>query len=146
SALNDTYLNVSGNIKNAMEPERLFADLNIASLRSSNRDLNRLIAKSLMPPDIEIPSSISLKGKFKGGMNNFNTTMSLNTSVGNADVVANYIAGRDTSYHAALNIQSLDVGSFLKNDTTVGKISFTANVNGTSLDPRRMVAEGDANL
>jgi len=146
TTLDDTYLNVSGNIKNAMEPEKLFADLNIASLKSSNRDLNRLIANSLLPPDIEIPSSISLNGRFKGGMNNFNTKMALNSSVGNADVLANYNAGRDTSYNAVLNIKNLDVGSFLKNDTTIGKVSFTANIKGTSLDPRKMVAEGEANL
>src|SRR5690606_31721607 len=35
---------------------------------------------------------------------------------------------------------------FLKNDTTFGKITFLANVEGTGLDPRTMVAKGDATL
>src|SRR5690606_16094622 len=35
---------------------------------------------------------------------------------------------------------------FLKNDTTIGKVSFTADIKGKSLDPRKMVAEGNANL
>ena len=146
STLDDTYLNVSGNIKNAMDPQKLFADLNVNNVRSSSRDLNRLIAKSLLPPDIDFPASIRLHGKFKGGMNNFNTNMVLNSSVGSADVLANYNAGRDTSYNAKVNIRNLDVGSFIKGDTTMGRITFNATVEGKSLDPRRMVAEAHATL
>src|SRR5690606_33307176 len=84
STLDDTYLNVSGNVKNAMDPATLFANITIEDLRSSNRDLNRLIAKSMLPPDIDIPASIRLRGKFNGGLNNFRTNMALNTSVGDA--------------------------------------------------------------
>src|SRR5690606_29795427 len=146
STLDDTYLNVSGNVKNAMDPASLFANITIEDLRSSNRDLNRLIAKSMLPPDIDIPASIRLRGKFNGGMNNFRTNMALNTSVGNADLAANYIASRDTSYSAKINIQNLDVGSFMKNDTTIGRVSFAATVAGKSLDPRSMIAKGQAQL
>ena len=146
STLNDTYLNVSGNVKNAMDPEKLLVDLNIANLRTSSRDISRLVAKSMLPDDIEIPSSIQIRGKVKGGINNFNTNMVLNSSAGNATLIANYKASRDTSYLANVNIQNLDVGSFLKNDTTFGKISFSADVKGVGLNPRNMVAEGQANL
>src|SRR5690606_20928455 len=59
---------------------------------------------------------------------------------------ANYMAGRDTSYNAKINIKNLDVGSFLKNDTTIGRISFAATVAGKSLDPRTMVSKGQAQL
>lgn len=146
STLDDTYVNISGSVRNAMEPERLFADLKIKTIQSSNRDLTRLIAKSLLPPDIEIPNSIKLAGSFRGGMNNFRTNLDLNTSVGNADLLANYSAARDTSYSAKVQIQNLDVGSFLKNDTTFGAITFLADVEGTGLDPKTMVAKGSATL
>src|SRR5690606_14428848 len=112
STLNDTYVNVSGNVKNAMDPEKLLIDLNIANLRTSNRDISRLVAKSMLPPDIEIPSSIQIRGKVKGGMNNFNTNMVLNSSAGDASLIANYIAGRDTSYLANINVQDFDIGCF----------------------------------
>src|SRR5690606_28445813 len=144
--LNDTYLNLSGNIKNLMDPDNLFVNLNIVNLRTSNRDISRLVAKTMLPPDIDIPSSIQMKGKIKGDLNNISTNMVLNSSAGNASLIADYKAGRDTSYVAKVNIQNLDVGSFLKNDTTFGKISFSADVKGVSLDPRNMVAEGQANL
>lgn len=146
STLDDTYVNISGSVRNVMEPERLFADLKINNLQSSNRDLTRLIAKTLLPPDIEIPNSIKLTGVFRGGMNSFRTNLDLNTSVGNADLLANYNAARDTSYSAKVNIQNLDVGGFLKNDTTFGAITFVADVEGVGLDPRTMVAKGEATL
>src|SRR5690606_13987191 len=60
-------------------------------------------------------------------------------------LVAQYNAGRDTSYSAALAIKNLNVGSLL-GDTTLGEVSFNADVKGTSLDPRKMVAEGEATL
>lgn len=145
STLDDTYLNVSGTVKNAMDPQKLFADLNITGLRSSRRDINRLVAKSMLPPDIEIPASINIRGRFKGSMNSFNTNMNLSTSVGNASMLANYNAGRDTSYNAKVNIQNLNVGGLL-GDTTLGKVTFVADVQGTHLDPRKMEAKGYANL
>src|SRR5690606_32331691 len=52
----------------------------------------------------------------------------------------------DTSYSAKVNINNLNVGSFLKNDTTLGTVSFAANVQGKGLDPRTMAAEGQATL
>src|SRR5690606_25859608 len=96
--LNDTYLNLSGNIKNLMDPDNLFVNLNIVNLRTSNRDISRLVAKTMLPPDIDIPSSIQMKGKIKGDLNNISTNMVLNSSVGSASLVADYKAGRDTSY------------------------------------------------
>src|SRR5690606_29199181 len=146
STLNDTYLNLSGNIKNLMDPDNLFVNLNIVNLRTSNRDISRLVAKTMLPPDIDIPSSIQMKGKIKGDLNNISTNMVLNSSVGSASLVADYKAGRDTSYQAKINIQNLNVGSFLKNDTTFGKVNFSADLKGVSLDPRNMIAEGKAHL
>jgi hypothetical protein len=146
STLNDTYLNLSGNIKNLMDPDNLFLNLNIVNLRTSNRDLNRLIAKSMLPEEVDIPASIQMRGRIRGDFNNFSTNMTLNSSAGNASLIADYKTGRDTSYLAKINIENLDVGSFLKNDTTIGKISFSADVKGLSLDPRNMIAEGQASL
>ncbi|HUH19477.1 translocation/assembly module TamB domain-containing protein [Albibacterium sp.] len=144
--LNDTYLNLSGNIKNLMDPDNLFVNLNIVNLRTSNRDISRLVAKTMLPPDIDIPSSIQMKGKIKGDLNNISTNMVLNSSVGSASLVADYKAGRDTSYQAKINIQNLNVGSFLKNDTTFGKVNFSADLKGVGLDPKNMIAEGKAHL
>ncbi|WP_165870345.1 translocation/assembly module TamB domain-containing protein [Albibacterium bauzanense] len=146
STLNDTYLNVSGNVKNIMDPDNIFVNLNIANLRTSNRDINRLVAKSMLPADMDVPSSIQMRGRIRGDFNNISTNMVLNSSAGNASLIADYKAGRDTSYVAKVNIENLDVSSFLKNDTTFGKINFTADVKGISLDPRNMVAEGQAKL
>lgn len=145
STLDDTYLNIKGSVRNAMDPARLFADLDISTFRTSRRDINRLVAASMIPEGVEIPRSVNLRGRFKGGMNNFNTNMRLNSSVGNASVLAQYNAGRDTSYRANMVVESLDVGSFLS-DTTLGKVSFSAKVDGVSLDPRTMVATGEATL
>src|SRR5690606_25139311 len=118
------YLNVKGTVRNAMDTERLYADLDISTFRTSRRDINRLVAASMIPEGVEIPRAVNLQGRFKGGMNSFNTNMRLNSSVGNATVLANYNAGRDTSYRANMVVQNLDVGSFLS-DTTLGKVSFS---------------------
>src|SRR3546814_10304003 len=106
STLNDTYLNVSGNVKNIMDPDNIFVNLNIANLRTSNRDINRLVAKSMLPADMDVPSSIQMRGRIRGDFNNISTNMVLNSSAGNASLIEDYKAGRDTRYVAKVNIET----------------------------------------
>ena len=146
STLNHTRLNISGNIHGLPNPENVTLNLNIKELVSTRNDLNRLIDKSLLPDSISLPENISLTGRFKGGMNGFDTDMSLKSSIGDATVDGIFLLGKtDTTYDARINISDFNLGELMQ-DTTYGKIIFTADVKGKGLNPATAIASIQANL
>jgi len=146
STLDQTQLHASGRIKGLPDVDKLFMDLQVKNFRTGKRDLDRLIAKSMLPDSIDLPGQLTLNGVFKGGLNQFNTDMHLNSSIGNAKLRANYSAAKDTTYDADLSIQNVNVGHLMKMDSTLGKISFAAQVKGKGLDPSKLIADIKAKL
>lgn len=146
STLDQTQLHASGRIKGLPDVDKLFMDLQVKNFRTGKRDLDRLIAKSMLPDSIDLPGQLTLNGVFKGGLNQFNTDMHLNSSIGNAKLRANYAAAKDTTYDADLSIQNVNVGHLMKMDSTLGKISFAAQVKGKGLDPSKLIADIKAKL
>lgn len=149
STLNQTRLSATAHIVGLPDVDRLYADVQLKELTSGRRDLNRMIAKSMLPDSIDLPERIALSGNFKGGMNNFSTNMMLRSTIGTADLKASYQvanAGRDTSYDAHIAIADFDAGKLMMMDSTLGKISFAADVSGKGLDPAQAVADINAHL
>jgi hypothetical protein len=146
STLGNTRLDASGTISGLPDMNRLQANLDIKDFTSTNGDLTRLIDKSLLPDSVELPESIRLSGTFMGGMTSFNTNLHLKSSLGDADLDGKFLFGKtDTLYDARINIADFDLGKLMR-DTTYGKITFNADVKGKSLDPKKAVADIQANL
>jgi len=140
--LDNTHIIASADIKGLPDVDKMDIDLNIKKLVSSKKDLDQLIAKSLLPKDFQIPQSIALSGTFSGGMKGFDTNMSLLTDQGNASINGYlHMASRDTTYDVDLTIDNFNIGHILNQDSVLGKVSIEANVKGTGLDPKTMVAD-----
>jgi len=146
STLDQTRLLASAHIKGLPDINKFHLDLQLKQFITSKGDIDRLVAKSMMPDSLELPNRLALRGNFKGGMNNFATQMHLLSSMGNADLDAKYIAAKDTSYDAQLSIRDIDVGHLMKMDSTLGKVSFAATVKGVGLDPKKAIANIQAKL
>jgi hypothetical protein len=142
--LDKTHIIASAKIKGLPNTDKLNIDLNLKKLTTGKADLNRLIAKSLLPKDMEFeyPNSISLAGTFKGGMSGFDANMKLVTEKGNASVDGYLNMGkRDTTYDAQISIDNFNLGHLLKQDSVLGIISANAQVKGTGLNPKTMAAD-----
>ncbi|MFC6098732.1 translocation/assembly module TamB domain-containing protein [Olivibacter domesticus] len=146
STLDRTRLQASAHLKGLPDVDKFYMDLQLKNLETGKRDLDRLIAKSMLPDSIELPQQLKLNGLFKGGLNQFTTNMHLRSSIGSADLRANYAAGRDTTYDADMAIRDINVGHLMKMDSTLGKISFAAQIKGKGLDPSKLVADAKAKL
>ncbi|MGK9116998.1 translocation/assembly module TamB domain-containing protein [Olivibacter jilunii] len=146
TTLDQTRLQASAHIKGLPDIDKFYIDLQLKDLQTGKRDLDRLVAKSMLPDSIELPKQLNLNGTFKGGLNQFTTNMHLRSSMGNANLRANYAAQRDTSYDADITIQDVNVGHLMKMDSTLGKISFAAQIKGKGLDPSKLVADAKAKL
>ncbi len=144
STLDNTRIAAQADIKGLPDVDKLVVDLHLQELTTGKGDLDRLIAKGMLPDSINFPQDIHLEGTFNGGLNSFQTDMQLRTTMGNASVEADYRANgqtRDTSYTAQLSIEDINIGELMKMDSVLGRISFAAQAKGTGLDPATAVAD-----
>lgn len=147
SGLGNTSLAISGRATGLPDVNKAYFDLNIKQLRSTARDIKKLLPAGTIPANINIPSSIAVKGRFKGGINNFNTNLNLTSSYGNAKIAATFdqrVKGRER-YDADVNINDFNVGRLISNDS-IGRVTLTGKIKGTGLDPQTANATIKADL
>ncbi|WP_347050689.1 translocation/assembly module TamB domain-containing protein [Flavobacterium olei] len=137
SGLGSTKVSLSGNIKGLPDAQKAYYDLDIKKLSSTSKDINSLVPSGTIPKNIHLPSQIGLTGKFKGSVQNFKTNLALNSSFGNAKVngMFDQRVKKRERYDATVSFADFDLGRLIKNDS-IGKISLTAKVKGTGLDPK----------
>lgn len=144
TTLDKTRIVADATMKGLPDIDKFTIDLNLHEFTTGKGDLDRLIAKSMLPDSINLPEDIQLAGTFNGGLNGFQTDMQLRTTMGNASVDADYgVNGqtKDTTYNAQVSIQDIDIGKLMKMDSVLGKLSFVAHAKGTGLDPATAIAD-----
>lgn len=151
NTLDYTVIDAQAHLRGLPDIEHLDAELKIRTLTTGKADLDRLIAKGLLPDSIRLPASISLTGTFEGGMTGFDTDLQLETSEGNAALeglfrTTNDSGAADTTYQGRLAIMDIDLGRILNMDSTLGTFSFAATVDGRGLDPKTATAKARAEL
>ncbi|QLC65904.1 translocation/assembly module TamB [Flavobacterium sp. LPB0248] len=137
SGIGSTKVSLSGKIAGLPDAQKAYYDLNIKKISSTAKDINMFVPAGTIPKNIQIPSQLSLQGKFKGSVQSFKTNLSLNSSFGNAKVDALFdqrIKKRE-KYDAEVYLLDFDLGRLIKNDS-IGKITLKAKVKGTGLDPK----------
>ncbi len=144
SGFGNTYVKVSGNIKGLPDTKRTYYDVKIAKLTSTKNDILSFLPPKTLPDNVRLPDNLSLTGFVKGSMNAFNTQLALHTNRGNVDVKGTMNANK--VYSAKATLTNVDVGYLAKQDTLVGKITMTANVNGAGLDPKTANIHYDVNI
>ncbi len=137
SGIGNTVVAASGDIKGLPDMTRAYFDLDIQNFRSTAKDIQGFVPVGTIPSNIQLPASFAAKGYFKGSINNFKTNLALNSSYGSAKVKADFdqrIKNKER-YQAIAEINNFDVGKLMKNDS-LGRISLSAHVKGTGLDPK----------
>ncbi|OYU80683.1 MAG: hypothetical protein CFE23_08145 [Flavobacterium sp. BFFFF1] len=147
SGIGTTRLAASGNIKGLPNIKTAYFDLKIRNFKTTARDIQSFIPANTLPANLQLPSQLSLKGQFKGAVNNFNTDVALNSSFGNAKISGRFdqrFKNRE-QYDGIVALDNFNVGRLLKNDS-LGKISLRAKVKGIGLNPKTANATADINL
>lgn len=147
--LQDTRIDVSGNISGLPSMENMRADLAIRSLASSRRDINRFLPKNSLPANITLPARINANGKIKGNSSRMNTDLMVRTDLGDALVTGSFSEFDDPNrmgYNAKIESRSLQLGTILQNEQMLGPVTATITVNGTGLDPKTANAQFDGTI
>jgi hypothetical protein len=144
SGIGNTRINASAKLKGLPDVEKAWFDIQIRQFVTGRADINQLVSKGTIPANIRVPESVSLTGFFTGTMQEFNTNLALKSTYGNAGVQA-VMRGKKGSevYRAKVGLQNFNVGRLIKQDSTLGTISFDATVNGRGLDVKTAEAKFD---
>jgi hypothetical protein len=142
--LQNTNVDVSGVIGNAMDPNNVNADLSIRKFSTSRGDILSLTPPGTIPKNITIPENLSLTGVVRGGMRDVFADLSLNTSLGSARVngrIANATDKINARYNATIATTALNVGAITQQPQNVGAITANFKVDGRGYDPDRVNAK-----
>lgn len=144
SGIGTTKVSVSGKIKGLPDAQKAYYDLDIKKLSSTSKDIYGFVPAGTIPKNIQLPSQLSLQGKFKGSVQNFKTNLALNSSFGNAkvDALFDQRVKKREKYDATVYLLDFDLGRLIKNDS-IGKITLKAKVKGKGLDPKTAQADLD---
>ncbi|MFP9114488.1 translocation/assembly module TamB domain-containing protein [Flavobacterium sp. RHBU_3] len=139
--IGNTVVAASGRIKGLPDIKKTHFDLDIRKLQTSAKDINSFVPTGTIPPTIQIPENIAVKGSFKGTMNNISANLNLDSSYGNAKVkgIFDQTHKGAEKYDALVDIDNFNIGKLIKNDS-IGRISIKAKVKGTGLDPNTATA------
>ena len=133
--LESTSLFANGNIENLMDPEKMAFNLVIDRFYSTDDDVYTLVVDSLIPPTIEMPQWVSLRGTVKGTIKtpDVKTTLTSNLGTVHLDGKMNLNEGIKENYRGELRIHEFNVGRLLKQPDQMGTLDMVATVNGAGL-------------
>ena len=147
SGIGSTQIAASGKIIGLPDLKKANFDLTIKDFKSSSKDVNAFVSKGTIPNSIQLPLQFSVKGTFKGTIDNFYTNINLLTSSGNAKIKTSFDQRRKKleKYDAQAEFDNFDLGRLLKNDS-IGKITLKATIKGAGLNPKTANAIGSATI
>jgi len=140
SGLSNTHIKASANMRGLPDVNKAYFDLTIADMTTSRTDIDKLVSPGMIPSSVSIPEDLNLKGTFKGGIKSFNTKMALRSSYGAIDLSAIMKNGNNkntAAYSANIKVNELNVGALTKQPQMAGKVTLSANIKGTGLDPKK---------
>ncbi len=135
--LTATEVNASGTIKGLPDPNKMNADITIAKFKTSRRDLLSLLPKNALPEKVTLPENLTASGFIKGAMNNVTTSVSINSSLGNASIkgtLANVTDKKNARYNLSMQTKNLQLGTLMQNKK-LGLLTGNFLVEGNGFDP-----------
>ncbi|MBN8859231.1 MAG: translocation/assembly module TamB [Sphingobacteriales bacterium] len=149
SGLSNTSLNISGRLTGLPDANKTGANLTIKNISTSREDILSVVPENVLPANITLPGKMQLSGTIHGNMENIETALTLQTSLGDAIVkgFARHIANAHTAvYDMTLQAYSLDLGTILQDKKTFGPVTADFAIKGKGYDPKTADAAFAGNI
>ncbi|RQO32182.1 hypothetical protein DBR32_00780 [Taibaiella sp. KBW10] len=145
--LQQTQVDLSGQLFGLPDADKLRYALNIKNLKSSEKDIHSFVPASVRQ-QIDIPAWFALSGKINGTTTMYNPDLLIRTSDGNASLKGVFAMNKPgkESYDLYLNAQTFNIGKILRMQDQLGTITLSGKVKGTGFDPKHMNADIDATI
>ena len=142
--LKGTNIDVSGRIRNTLDPDNLYLDANIRRFSTTRTDVQALLPAGTLPPNIRIPNNMSLTGNYEGTLTAFDAKADIRTSFGNADVMVDM--GPNETFTATVRSGGFALDQLFTDSLGVGTVALTARASGRGLTPETMQANVKATI
>lgn len=116
-----------GSVENVFDTDRLEVDFAEISLDAKRADLIHFVSEADL--GISLPEDIKLEAAVKGGMENLEAQISLETSIGSMALRANYLHTDTHEFKGEINLDQIDLGSLL-NNPQMGSLAYRAEFSG----------------
>jgi hypothetical protein len=138
---NVSYVAGDLRMKGLPDVDRTTIDLQNGLVQTNFDELAVIVPeiKTLKSPDLRALGVSRFQGNFRGTIRNFITKGSLRTELGiiNADIAMRLPSNSDASYNGRITTKQFNLGRFIR-ESTVGRITFNGNVEGSSFALARM--------
>ncbi len=144
-----TLLSVSGSVKNITDPKNLFLQINAFRFTSSEKDVNAILSKKIIPNEVRIPANFEFAGSLSGYLQNFDADLRAKTSIGllSAKVKMRPEAGNTPQpYDIRLSTYNFDAGKLLNQTDLLGAITLTAALTGSGFNFDSLAADVSVNV
>ena len=143
SGIGDLKVSMAGKLKNATRPDALFYDLRMKHLSSSAQTLHAILPPNTIPKNISLPTHFTLSGNAKGTTKHVNTLLNLQSTDGNAQLMAQVDMRKKNAetYAVQADLNQLNIGKIIQNKD-MGMITAKLNAKGQSFD----VMKGNADI
>lgn len=148
AGLQGTTVNLRGNIRNAMDPDRLSMDLTINRIATTRTDILALAPPGTIPPEIRIPNQLSMRGRYNGSLTAFDLLAEISSSFGNISARVDMAPGPAGAepFKASVRTAGFNLGQLFTQDYGLGRVAFEASAQGTGLSPETMRAAVQARI
>jgi translocation and assembly module TamB len=136
-----TVFKAHGNITGLPEPDSIRVDVRVDELSTVAGDLEDILPPEAIPENIRFPEFILLTADVSGSRQEFEGSIFLSSSYGDADVQFAIIIPGDgfTSYKGVLDIRDFDFGSLLSREEQFGRLTAHASLAGLGIDIDSMI-------
>jgi len=142
-----TTLALSGTIKNLPDAQNTAVDIRLQSLITGNKDVNALLPKTMLPSVVRIPNALVVTGKVKGTLTNMLAQLKGITSDGDFTTDAVYKVEKKVPIYAVqLTTEQLNIGNILQQSKSIGTITATIDIKGTSFNKQQMKTTASARI
>ncbi|QJD94747.1 translocation/assembly module TamB [Mucilaginibacter robiniae] len=148
-----TYIKGNFNLKGLPDWDHTYLTLDFDQLATNKKDLDYLLKrftgtnKTYLPDFLSKFGNINFKGRLTGLQENFTTTGTFKTALGRLDPDINIRFGAKgvPAYNGKVAATNFDLNKLLDN-STVGRTSFTANVNGSGDELKNLSGKVNAQI
>lgn len=147
SGLGDLKLALSGVVRNATDPEKLFYDLKIRNLGSSAKTILKILPKNTLPSNISLPSYFAISGVARGTTKVVDTKLKMVSTLGNValNAVVDMRKKNAETYVVNANLMNLQIGKIIQNKD-LGIVRGTLSAKGRSFDFKNGTLDFKGNL
>jgi translocation and assembly module TamB len=142
--LRDTRIDISGEIAGLPDMNAYSADLTIRNISSSQRDINLFLPPGILPSNITLPPSFTVRGVLKGNTSNLIARLNAMTGLGDLSVngqFRNLADPQKAGYDAVIETRAIDIGTILQDRKNLGRVTARVLAKGTGFDPATASAD-----